>query len=362
MAVNAINEAPDLVMPYLMTAGKFPTVGEPMPMAMAGWDSAEMSMTGALARHGVLEKGIWAPYGRAVDDTPVKAAPDPNSRLRDQVAKIKEDMRQFLSAFPDRTPVLVNLLPSGVSHDLSKFSTVEELYAHTEVSPLADIAYVLAAVETGVPVANFTPNEIEIPAVVDAAQKAGIPLAGRDGKTGQTYLKVVLASAFRARQLQVNGWYSVNILGNADGENLMDPGHAACKLDNKTDVLENVLGYAPGMSRYGKSAHKVCIDYYPPRGDAKEAWDVIDFESVFGLPMSLRLNLQGRDSILAVPMVIDLARWMAVLHRTGFSGLVPDLAFYFKKGLGRDAPVGFQEQLKCVEGLEAICRERLAEI
>lgn len=358
-AVNAINETPELVLPYLMTAGKFPAVEEPMPMAMAGWDTADIPLRQALQHHGVLEKNMWAPYGRGIDDTVIKQAPEKDTALKNQVAQIKSDMAEFLSAWPDRAPVFVNLLPSGCGHDLGEFATVDELYAQTEVSAAADLVYGIAAVESKVPVVNFTPNEIEIPAVVDAAEKNGVPLAGRDGKTGQTYLKVVLASAFRARCLQINGWYSVNILGNADGETLMDAGHAAGKLDNKTDVLEKVLGYPPGESRYGKSAHKVCIDYYPPRGDAKEAWDVIDFESIFGLPMSLRLNLQGRDSILAVPMVIDLARWMAVLQQTGFSGLVPELAFYFKKALGENAPVSFQDQVKRVEGLEAVCRERL---
>jgi len=221
--------------------------------------------------------------------------------------------------------------------------------------------YVLAAVEAGIPVANFTPNTVEIPAVAAAAEKRGVPVAGRDGKTGQTYFKVVLASALRARGLFVNGWYSLNILGNADGENLMDPEHAACKLENKTDVLEEVLGYSPGMKPYGRSAHKVHIDYYPPRGDAKEAWDVIDFESIFGLSMSLRLNLQGRDSILAVPLVLDLARWLSAARAAGRGGLVPELAFYFKKAAGEGAAAGFSDQLAGLDQFEKLLNARLKE-
>ena len=169
------------------------------------------------------------------------------------------------------------------------------------------------------PVVNFTPNEIEIPSLLHEAEERGVPLAGRDGKTGQTYLKVVLASALKARKLYVDGWYSLNILGNADGKNLMEPGKAEGKLINKTEILDEILGYSVGEKRSQTASHKVHIDYYPPRGDAKEAWDVIDFMGLFGLPMSLRLNLQGRDSILAAPLVLDLARWMAVLQRSGKS-------------------------------------------
>jgi myo-inositol-1-phosphate synthase len=136
----------------------------------------------------------------------------------------------------------------------------------------------------------------------------------------------------------------------------MDPNRAACKLDNKTKVLDEVLGYSPGASRYSQSSHKVHIDYYPPRGDAKEAWDVIDFEGIFGLPMSMRVNLQGRDSILAAPMILDLARWMAALAIAKRSGPVPELAFYFKKPVGSKAPKTFERQLAALDNLEKICK------
>jgi myo-inositol-1-phosphate synthase len=216
------------------------------------------------------------------------------------------------------------------------------------------VAYATAAVLAEVPVLNFTPNEIEIPFLLHEAQERGVPLAGRDGKTGQTYLKVVLASALRARSLYVDGWYSLNILGNADGKNLLEPGKAEGKLLNKTAILDEILGYPVG-ERYPAASHKVHIDYYPPRGDAKEAWDVIDFQGLFGLPMSLRLNLQGRDSILAAPLVLDLARWLAALQHAGKSGLVPELGFYFKKPLGENPPLTFEEQLNSLRRLEAFC-------
>jgi myo-inositol-1-phosphate synthase len=156
----------------------------------------------------------------------------------------------------------------------------------------------------------------------------------------------------------VDGWYSLNILGNADGQNLMDPEHASGKVANKTELLDEILGYSVGH-RYGTSAHKVHIDYYPPRGDAKEAWDVIDFRGLFDLPMSIRLNLQGRDSILAAPLVIDLARWLAALQMAGRGGLIPELGFFFKKPLGQNPPLTFQDQLNSLEVLERFCRQAI---
>lgn len=357
-AVCAMRANPELITPYLMTSGKLPYLGSLPGFQLAGWDVADNSLKAALSNQGVLEKGVWSPYAAGIDEIPVKNAPQSGEALTPRVERIKANMNEFISVFPGFAPVFVNLLPAGVCHDLSRYPDVDAIYDGAGESSVPDIAYVLAAIEAGVPVINFSPNEVEIPAVVDMAKRCGVPLAGRDGKTGQTYFKVVLAAALRARALLVNGWYSLNILGNADGENLMDPGHAACKLENKTDILEEVLGYAPGMKHYGKSAHKVHIDYYPPRGDAKEAWDVVDFEGIFGLPMSLRLNLQGRDSILAAPLVLDLARWMAAAKMAGCSGLVPELAFYFKKALG-DAAVGFEDQLAALEKLENFCNSHL---
>jgi myo-inositol-1-phosphate synthase len=158
----------------------------------------------------------------------------------------------------------------------------------------------------------------------------------------------------------VDGWYSLNILGNADGLNLMDPDHACGKLNNKTHLLDDILGYPVG-ERYGQSAHKVHIDYYPPRGDAKEAWDVIDVRGIFGMPMSLRLNLQGRDSILAAPMALDLVRWAAALHSAEFAGPIPDLGFYFKKPVGDNAPLTFEGQLAALAHLESRIESRMKE-
>jgi myo-inositol-1-phosphate synthase len=206
-------------------------------------------------------------------------------------------------------------------------------------------------------VVNFSPNSLEIPVVLQEAIKHEVPISGCDGKTGQTYFKVVLASALKARSLFVDGWYSLNILGNADGKNLMDPDRAAGKVANKTQLLDDILGYPVG-ERYGEPSHKVHIDYYPPRGDAKEAWDAIDFQGMFGLPMSIRLNFQARDSVLAAPLVLDLARWMAALKMAGRAGPIPELGFYFKKPLGKNPPLSFQDQIFSLKKLEEKCDEK----
>ncbi|MFW6080947.1 MAG: inositol-3-phosphate synthase [Desulfosalsimonas sp.] len=354
-AAGMLRHQPEAVLPYLMTRGKFPYIGKHDQVRIAGWDTEQCSFTRAVSRCGVLGKELWEPYTHFLDGIDVRPGPaGKDLDIKQQVANLKADMEDFKTRNPGYMPVFVNLLPAGICHDLQKFSSLSQVYENAGQVP-ADIVYAAAAIEAEIAIVNFTPNDIEIPALVNEAEERGVPMCGKDGKTGQTYFKVVLASAFRARKLRVNGWYSLNILGNADGENLMDPANAACKLDNKTGVLEEVLGYCPGEKPYGRSSHRVHIDYYPPRGDAKEAWDVVDFEGIFGLPMSMRVNLQGRDSVLAAPMVIDLARWMAALGFAKRSGPVPELAFFFKKPAGRSAPVSFENQIAAMEKLEKIC-------
>jgi myo-inositol-1-phosphate synthase len=270
------------------------------------------------------------------------------------VEKLGDDIRVFLDQHQGARPVFINLLPACESVDFSACRDLAALYKMADAARIPDLAYTLAAIHNGVPVVNFTPNAVEIPTVIDEAVKHGVPIAGRDGKTGQTYLKVVLASALKARNLLVDGWYSLNILGNDDGANLMNPHRAASKLRNKTDILDEILGYSVG-EKYSSPSHKVHIDFYPPRGDAKEAWDAIDIKGLFGLPMSIRLNLQGRDSILAAPIVLDLARWATVLQAAGRVGPVPELAFYFKKAVGEAPPLTFEDQLTSLNRLEREC-------
>ena len=344
VAVLALQRDPESILSSLTTADKFPYLGPPQAFQVGGWDQTRKTLSASIEDHGVLPERLWKPYQFELDQITIREAPAPDLEFRTLVERLREDIRFFCDRFPDARPVFVNLLPAALRTNLSGCQHLSELYSKPKASLPVDVAYTTAAVLSGVPAVNFTPNEIEIPSLLHEAVERGVPLAGRDGKTGQTYLKVVLASALKARRLYVDGWYSLNILGNADGRNLMEPGKAEGKLMNKTEILDEILGYPVG-ERYQSATHKVHIDYYPPRGDAKEAWDVIDFMGLPGLPMSLRLNFQGRDSLLAAPLVLDLARWMVALQKAGKSGLIPELGFYFKKPLGDWVAPTFEDQL-----------------
>lgn len=350
-AVSVMKFAPEKIVSYLTTEKQ--TLGPFMArdFEMAGWDKSRDTLAQAMTQHGVLPDFVQEGIRKDGGSVPVETSADQTLPVQKQVEKIMADIKAFRKGREEANPVLVNLLPACPASDLESLHSLEKLYERNPEQVPPDLAYVIGAVLSGVPVVNFTPNRVEIPAVVQEAVQRKIPISGRDGKTGQTYLKMVLASALKARSLQVNGWYSLNILGNADGRNLMNPENAATKLMNKTDLLDEILGYSVG-AKYDSPSHKVHIDYYPPRGDAKEAWDVIDFEGLLGMPMSLRINLQGRDSILAAPLVLDLCRWMAALQNAGRAGLVPELAFFFKKPAGGKRLLTFQDQVIALESLE----------
>ena len=354
VAMAALGQGQSVIAASLTTADRFSQLGPRAEARVVGWDRQQAGIPAALARHGVLAAEIWSPYQSALAQVPIQRAPDTTQRLQAQVEKLSRDMAHFRELFPDHAPVLINLLPAAVNCDLDHCVDYESILAAGDGEALPDLAYVMAAVESGVAVVNFTPNRVEFPALLERACQQQVPVCGRDGKTGQTYLKVVLSSALKARALEVDGWYSTNILGNADGRNLQDPQRSAGKIENKTDLLDGILGYRVGQN-YGEPAHTVRIDYYPPRGDAKEAWDVIDFKGLFGLPMSLRLNWQGRDSILAAPMVLDLARWAAALQLAGRSGAIAEMGFFFKKPMGQDPPLTFEAQLAALVRLERQC-------
>jgi len=357
-ALAAARQDTSLLRPYLTTAGQFPFLGPVEKSVVAGWDSINTPLFQAANRHGVLPKALLHSMRTALEQVSVKPAPpDANSGFTSIVEQIIFDIETFKAAYPDALPVLINLLPAGPGLLENPFTDIDALPADTRIPKPPDLAYGVAALKCDVPIVNFSPNSIEIPALTEFAAHKGIPICGRDGKTGQTYLKVVLASALKARSLYVDGWYSTNILGNADGLNLEDPACAAGKISNKTNLLDDILGYPVG-ERYDRGTHTVRIDYYPPRGDAKEAWDVIDFMGLFGLPMSLRVNLQGRDSILAAPMVLDLARWAGALKLVGRGGAIPELGFYFKKPIGPNPPRSQEEQLAALARLGGECRKR----
>lgn len=356
VASTAMRYQPELVLPSLTTNHMLPGLDSSQPVQVVGWDATDTTLLEAIGAQGVLSEDIWKPYADELEQVQVRTPPSDSLDLKGQVEQLNQDIQEFRALYPNTKAVLINLLPAAVTENLHSFKSLSQLYSEFDPINLPDLSYAIAAVLAGVPVVNFTPNEVEIPVVINEAVKRGVPISGRDGKTGQTYLKVVLASALKARNLFVDGWYSLNILGNQDGKNLMDPKRAAGKLSNKTEILDEILGYPVG-ERYGVPSHQVQIGYYPPRGDAKEAWDVIDFLGLFGLPMSIRLNLQGRDSVLATPLVLDLARWMVVLQGAGRSGPIPELAFYYKQPVGDDPPATFQDQLSRLRELALDCEE-----
>ncbi|MFN7130567.1 MAG: inositol-3-phosphate synthase [Myxococcales bacterium] len=191
--------------------------------------------------------------------------------------------------------------------------------------------YAWAAMKEGVPFANGAPHlGCDFPAAWELSRKLGVPIAGNDFKTGQTLLKTALAPALRSRQLGVRGWFSTNILGNRDGEVLDDPQSFRTKEKSKLGALETILDAEQSPELYGDMTHKVRIEYYPPRGDAKEAWDNIDLFGWLGYSMQLKINFLCRDSILAAPVVLDLALLLDLAQRAGLAGRQDWLGYYFK--------------------------------
>ena len=191
--------------------------------------------------------------------------------------------------------------------------------------------YAYAAMMEGVPYANGAPNlSADVPALEALARERGIPIAGKDFKTGQTLMKTILAPGLKARMLGVSGWFSTNILGNRDGEVLDDPESFKTKEESKLGVLEHILQPKMYPELYGNIYHKVRINYYPPRGDDKEGWDNLDIFGWLGYPMQIKVDFLCRDSILAAPIVLDLALFLDLAGRAGMGGIQEWLSFYFK--------------------------------
>jgi myo-inositol-1-phosphate synthase len=196
--------------------------------------------------------------------------------------------------------------------------------------------YAYAAIASGVPYANGAPNlTVDIPALQEMARARGVPIAGKDFKTGQTLMKTIIAPGLKARMLGLQGWFSTNILGNRDGEVLDDPGSFRSKEVSKASVLDAILEPELYPELYGNYFHKVRIEYYPPRGDAKEGWDNIDIVGWLGQPMQIKIDFLCRDSILAAPVVLDLLLFLDLAGRAGLSGIQEWLSFYFKSPLSR---------------------------
>jgi myo-inositol-1-phosphate synthase len=196
--------------------------------------------------------------------------------------------------------------------------------------------YAYAAIAAGVPYANGAPNlSVDVPALWEMARAKGVPIAGKDFKTGQTLMKTIIAPGLKARMLGLQGWFSTNILGNRDGEVLDDPGSFRSKEVSKASVLDAILQPELYPELYRDYFHKVRIEYYPPRGDAKEGWDNIDIVGWLGQPMQIKIDFLCRDSILAAPVVLDLLLFLDLAARAGLSGIQEWLSFYFKSPMSR---------------------------
>jgi myo-inositol-1-phosphate synthase len=220
------------------------------------------------------------------------------------------------------------LRPSAVHANLESFEA--GLRADDpEIAP--SMIYAYAALSTGVPFANGAPNlTVDVPALVQLADARRVPICGKDFKTGQTLMKTIIAPGLKARMLGLHGWFSTNILGNRDGEVLDEPSSFRTKEESKLSVLDVILRRDLHPELYGDYCHRVDINYYPPRGDNKEGWDNIDVFGWLGYPMQIKINFLCRDSILAAPLVLDLALFLDLAQRAGMHGVQEWLSFYFK--------------------------------
>jgi myo-inositol-1-phosphate synthase len=218
--------------------------------------------------------------------------------------------------------------PSVVHADLASF---EQGLDDNDPAISPSQLYAYAALKMKVPFANGAPNlTVDIPAMLELAALEGVPIAGKDFKTGQTLMKTMVAPGLKARMLGIKGWFSTNILGNRDGEVLDDPDSFRSKEVSKLGVLEQILQPEVYPELYGELYHKVRINYYPPRGDDKEGWDSIDIFGWLGYPMQIKIDFLCKDSILAAPIVLDLALFMDLAQRAGRRGVQEWLSFYFK--------------------------------
>ncbi|RYE80401.1 MAG: inositol-3-phosphate synthase [Myxococcales bacterium] len=278
-------------------------------------------------------KGAFYPeYVKRLNGTYVKET----KTKAEQVELLRQDIRSFIKDNGCDRAVAVwcgsteVYLPDGdpVHQTIEAF---EQGLRDNHPNIAASQLYAWACILEGVPYANGAPNlSVDFPAVWDLAKKHNVPIAGKDFKTGQTLMKTILAPGFKTRMIGIAGWFSTNILGNRDGEVLDDPDNFKTKEVSKLGVLETILAPKSNPDLYGNLYHKVRIEYYPPRGDAKEGWDNIDIFGWLGYPMQIKVDFLCRDSILAAPLVLDLALFMDLARRAGFSGTQEWLSFYFK--------------------------------
>ena len=337
------------------TEGRSPLIKDFVPLAglddlvFGGWDVFPDDAYEAAAHAGVLEKDTLnaieerlrtvkpmkavfdRDYVRRLEGSHIKSGKDKWGmvlEVREDIQRFKEDngVDRLVMIWCGSTEIFLE--PNPVHNDIESLEkAIKE--NHTSIAP--SMIYAYAALQEGVPFLNGAPNlTVDIPAMIQLAKQQGVPIGGKDFKTGQTLMKTILAPGFKARMLGVRGWFSTNILGNRDGEVLDDPYSFKTKEVSKLDVLEYILQPELHKELYGDIYHKVRINYYPPRGDEKEGWDNIDIFGWLGYPMQIKVDFLCRDSILAAPLVLDLVLFTDLAQRCGWGGIQEWLSFYFK--------------------------------
>ena len=337
------------------TDARSPLIKDFVPLAaledltFATWDIFEEDAYQAALNAGVLEKPLLdqlrgplesiLPRPAVFDSEYVKRITGPNLKPKaskmDHAEMLVEDIRNFRESTGVSRMVMIWCGSTEVFHKpAAVHATLKDFECglqknDPEISPSQIYAY--AALKSGVPYANGAPHlTTDTPALLEMARERGLPICGKDFKTGQTFMKTLVAPGLKSRMLGVSGWFSTNILGNRDGEVLEDPGSFKSKEETKLSALEQILQPDLYPDLYKNLYHKVRINYYPPRGDAKEGWDNIDIFGWLGYPMQIKIDFLCRDSILAAPLVLDLVLFMDLAQRTGMRGVQEWLSFYFK--------------------------------
>jgi myo-inositol-1-phosphate synthase len=337
------------------TEGNSPAIKDYVSLAklddivFGGWDIFTDNAYQAAVRAGVLESKDLEPIKAELEaikpmtavfeQAYVKKLNGPNVKKGSSKADLADQLMADIKSFKDKNgcdrlvavwcgSTEVYRKPTEVHSSLEKFEAGLKT-SHDDIAPSQIYAY--ACLKMGVPYANGAPNlSLDTPALHELARKQGLPITGKDFKTGQTLMKTILAPGFKARMLGLEGWYSTNILGNRDGEVLDDPESFKSKEVSKLGVIDSILQPDKYPDLYGNISHVVRINYYPPRGDAKEGWDNIDIRGWLNYPMQIKVNFLCRDSILAAPIVLDLALFMDFAQRAGMSGIQEWLSFYWK--------------------------------
>jgi len=318
-------------------------------IVFGAWDPIPDDALTAARKAGVLEEKDLAPIADFLSSIKPMPAVFDNKYVtringsnvkkgktkRDLAEQLRQDIRDFKAKHKlDRVVIVwcasteIFIKPGPQHATIEQF---EKAMERNDEAIAPSMLYAYAAIMEGVPYANGAPNlAVDTPALIQLAIDKGVPIMGKDFKTGQTWMKTVIGPGLKARMLGLAGWYSTNILGNRDGEVLDDPASFKTKEESKLSVLHDILQPEIYPDLYKDFAHVVRINYYPPRGDNKEGWDNIDIVGWMGYPMQIKVNFLCRDSILAAPIVLDLALFMDFAHRAGMKGIQEWLSFYFK--------------------------------